>query len=92
MFFFALAIDKKAACEAVERHFKVPGAGTLLECNIDCCTGENCNGGGKERKIYSWLIKKTPLKMTTILHRLTKEKSRQMIMLFSKPLGNNLEQ
>ena len=45
---FALSTDKKAACKALEPIFKILyKAEAVLECNIECCTGENCNKAGK---------------------------------------------
>ncbi|CAH3164070.1 unnamed protein product [Porites lobata] len=35
--------DKKAACFALGGYLKMARSLTLLECEIDCCTGKNCN-------------------------------------------------
>ncbi|CAH3147677.1 unnamed protein product, partial [Porites evermanni] len=35
--------DKKAACFALGGYLKMAASVTLLECEIDCCTGNNCN-------------------------------------------------
>ena len=36
--------DKKIACAAIRGGIKTQ-FGTLLECEIECCTGDNCNEG-----------------------------------------------
>ena len=41
-FFFLFTADKAAACQALNSSLDVLNA-TLLDCNIDCCTGNKCN-------------------------------------------------
>ena len=36
--------DKKLACAAIRGGIKTQ-FGTLLECEVECCTGDNCNEG-----------------------------------------------
>ena len=43
-FALLLLIDKAAACAAFAAAFNAqPENWTLLDCNIECCTGDNCN-------------------------------------------------
>ena len=35
--------DKAAACAQITRAFNSYGNWTLLECKIECCTGNDCN-------------------------------------------------
>ena len=46
--------DKKIACAAIRGGIKTL-FGTLLECEIECCTGDNCNEGNN-MKINSLVI------------------------------------
>ena len=46
--------DKKIACAAIRGGIKTQ-FGTLLECEIECCTGDNCNEGNN-MKINSCVI------------------------------------
>ena len=46
--------DKKIACAAIRSGIKTQ-LGTLLECEIECCTGDNCNEGNN-MKISSFVI------------------------------------
>ena len=46
--------DKKIACAAIRGGIKTQ-LGTLLECEIECCTGDNCNEGNN-MKINSLVI------------------------------------
>ena len=46
--------DKKIACAAIRGGIKTQ-LGTLLECEIECCTGDNCNEGNN-MKISSFVI------------------------------------
>ena len=44
LFFFLFTADKAAACEALNSSLHVLNLNaTLLDCNIDCCTGNKCN-------------------------------------------------
>ena len=40
--------DKKAACAAISGLVKSRRRGLLLECEIECCTGNNCNDEGNK--------------------------------------------
>lgn len=41
---YFIVTDKTAACEAVTTWFNAqPQDWTLLDCNIECCTGDRCN-------------------------------------------------
>ena len=42
--------DKKAACAAISGYVKARRGGTVMDCNIECCTGRNCNDGGNVTK------------------------------------------
>ena len=42
--------DKKAACAAISGYVKARRRGTVMDCNIECCTGRNCNDGGNVTK------------------------------------------
>ena len=43
-FALLLLIDKAAACSVFAATFNAqPQNWTLLDCNIECCTGDNCN-------------------------------------------------
>jgi len=46
----ALAVaDKKAACAAIAGSLKYRRLnGTLLECDLECCSSSYCNDGGKK--------------------------------------------
>ena len=41
--FLIIALDTKAACFSLGGYLKRENSWTLLECEIDCCTGKNCN-------------------------------------------------
>lgn len=43
-FFFELIVaDKKAACAAIGGALKARNGWSLEKCEIECCTGNNCN-------------------------------------------------
>lgn len=54
--------DKKAACAAISGYVKARKGGTVMDCNIECCTGRNCNDGGNVTKkgyqVKLFLLKK----------------------------------
>lgn len=43
MLFKFILPDKKEACFALGGWLKAEKQKTLLECGIECCTGDNCN-------------------------------------------------
>lgn len=43
-------LDKKAACAAIAGYVKARRGRTIMNCDIDCCTGKNCNDGGNRQK------------------------------------------
>ena len=48
--------DKKAACSAISGYVKARRRGTVTDCNIECCTGGNCNDGGNVTKNFSYFF------------------------------------
>ena len=48
--------DKKAACAAISGYVKARRGGTVTDCNIECCTGRNCNDGGNVTKNFSYFF------------------------------------
>lgn len=45
-FLIDLFTDKRAACAALGGYLS--SSYTVLECEIECCTGDNCNDGGNK--------------------------------------------
>jgi len=49
--------DKKAACAAIGGYLKSRKSWTLMECILDCCTGDNCNDGAADQGKCNYCVK-----------------------------------
>ena len=56
-------LDKKAACALIGGYVKSRRGWSLTECDIECCTGNNCNDKGKTKVSKTSLLKEDDINL-----------------------------